>query len=83
VVTVAAHHRGERLPPPVGYGEHADGRPGLDPLRFRLTDDITWKATSMRPPLSVSTDLLGVVALRAALLLDALAAAGAAVPRDG
>jgi hypothetical protein len=37
----------------------------------------------MRPPLSVSTDLLGVVALRAALLLDALAAAGAAVPRDG
>jgi hypothetical protein len=83
VATVAAHHRGERLPPPVGYGEHADGRPGLDPLRFRLTDDITWKATSMRPPLSVSTDLLGVVALRAALLLDALAAAGAAVPREG
>ncbi|MFF4209351.1 DUF429 domain-containing protein [Streptomyces sp. NPDC001796] len=83
VATVGAHHRGEPLPPPAGYGKHADGRPGLDPLRFRLTDDITWKATAMRPPLSVSTDLLGVVALRAARLLDVLAATGAEVPRDG
>ncbi len=83
VATVVAHHGGTRLPPPVRFGERADGRPGLDALRFRLTDDLTWKATSMRPPLSVSTDLLGVVALRAAYLLDALAATGAPVPRDG
>jgi predicted nuclease with RNAse H fold len=83
VATVLAHHRGERLPPPARFGERADGRPGLDALRFRLTDDLTWKATSMRPPLSVSTDLLGVVALRAAYLLDALAATGAPLPRDG
>ncbi|WP_199835952.1 DUF429 domain-containing protein [Streptomyces sp. TP-A0356] len=83
VATVLAHHRGTRLPPPVRFQDRTDGRPGLDALRFRLTDDLTWKATSMRPPLSVSTDLLGVVALRAAYLLDALAATGVPVPRDG
>lgn len=83
VATVRAHHRGTRLPPAERFAERADGRPGLDALRFRLTDDLTWKATSTRPPLSVSTDLLGVVALRAAYLLDALDAAGVAVPRDG
>ncbi|MGW0824514.1 DUF429 domain-containing protein [Streptomyces sp. NPDC002845] len=83
VDTVLAHHRGERLPPPARFEERADGRPGLDALRFRLTDDVTWKVTAMRPPLSVSTDLLGVVALRAARLLDALAATGVPVPRDG
>lgn len=83
VATVLAHHRGARLPPPVRFAQRTDGRPGLDALRFRLTDDLTWKATSMRPPLSVSTDLLGVVALRAAYLLDELTAAGVAVPRDG
>ncbi|MCC5477862.1 DUF429 domain-containing protein [Streptomyces barringtoniae] len=83
VATVLAHHQGARLPPPVRFGDRADGRPGLDALRFRLTDDLTWKATSLRPPLSVSTDLLGVVALRAAYLMDQLAASGVAVPRDG
>lgn len=83
VATVLAHHRGERLPPAVRFEERADGRPGLDALRFRVTDDLTWKATSMRPPLSVSTDLLGVVALRAAYLLDGFAATGVPVPRDG
>ncbi|MFF4501306.1 DUF429 domain-containing protein [Streptomyces sp. NPDC001401] len=83
VATVLAHHEGIRLPPAARFEERTDGRPGLDALRFRLTDDLTWKATAMRPPLSVSTDLLGVVALRAARLLDALAAAGTPVPRDG
>jgi len=83
VATVLAHHQGTRLPPPARFEERADGRPGLDALRFRLTDDLTWKTTAMRPPLSVSTDLLGVVALRAARLLDALAALDIAVPRDG
>lgn len=83
VALVTAHHRGERLPSSARYEERADGRAGLDPLRFRLTDDLTWKATQMRPPLSVSTDLLGVVALRAARLLDALAETDGPVPRDG
>ncbi|MFF4359399.1 DUF429 domain-containing protein [Streptomyces sp. NPDC001604] len=83
VDTVLAHHQGLRLPPAARFEERTDGRPGLNPLRFRLTDDLTWKATAMRPPLSVSTDLLGVVALRAARLLDALAAMGTPVPRDG
>ena len=83
VATITAHHEGARLPPPSRFEERADGRPGLNALRFRLTDDLTWRATSMRPPLSVSTDLLGVVALRAAYLLDALGATGTPVPRDG
>ena len=83
VATVLAHHQGVRLPASARFEERADGRPGLDALRFRLTDDLTWKATSMRPPLSVSTDLLGVVALRAARLLDALGAADGPVSRDG
>ncbi|MHC3471331.1 DUF429 domain-containing protein [Streptomyces sp. 7R007] len=83
VATVLAHHEGRPLPSPARFGERADGRPGLDALRFRLTDDLTWKTTSTRPPLSVSTDLLGVVALRAARLLDALGASGTPVPRDG
>jgi predicted nuclease with RNAse H fold len=81
VDTIVAHHQGLPLPSPVRFGDRTDGRPGLDPLRFRLTDDLTWKATATRPPLSVSTDLLGVVALRAARLLDALGAGN--VPRDG
>jgi predicted nuclease with RNAse H fold len=83
VATVLAHHQGIRLPPQARFEERADGRPGLDALRYRLTDDLTWKATSMRPPLSVSTDLLGVVALRAARLLDTLAVTDTPVPRDG
>ncbi|MEU6257272.1 DUF429 domain-containing protein [Streptomyces sp. NPDC047043] len=83
VATVLAHHQGQRLPAAARFQGRADGRPGLDPLRFRLTDDVTWKATSMRPPLSVSTDLLGVVALRAARLLDEFVATDTAVPRDG
>ncbi|MFJ5531848.1 DUF429 domain-containing protein [Streptomyces sp. NPDC093261] len=83
VATVVAHHRGERLPAPTWFAVRTDGRPGLDALRFRLTDDLSWKATAMRPPLPVSTDLLGVVALRAAHLLARLAADGAAIPRDG
>ncbi|MGI5459760.1 DUF429 domain-containing protein [Streptomyces sp. CA-249302] len=83
VATVLAHHQGVRLPVPERFEGRADGRAGLDPLRFRLTDDLTWKATAMRPPLSVSTDLLGVVALRAARLLDVLEATGVEVPRDG
>jgi predicted RNase H-like nuclease len=83
VATVLAHHQGLRLPVPARFEARPDGRPGLDALRFRLTDDLTWKATAMRPPLSVSTDLLGVVALRAARLLDALAATDTPVPRDG
>ncbi|NYI05533.1 DUF429 domain-containing protein [Allostreptomyces psammosilenae] len=83
VATVQAHHHGLPLPPATRFADRADGRPGLDALRFRLTDDLTWKATAMRPPLSVSTDLLGVVALRAAYLLERFEAAGVPVPRDG
>jgi predicted nuclease with RNAse H fold len=83
VALVGAHHSRSALAPRARYQPCADGRPGLDSLRFRLTDDLTWKATAMRPPLSVSTDLLGVVALRAAYLLGTLDAEGARVPRDG
>ncbi|MFC1417999.1 DUF429 domain-containing protein [Streptacidiphilus cavernicola] len=83
VALLAAHDRGLPLPPRGRYDPHPDGRPGLDRLCFRLTDDLTWKAAKARPPLSVSTNLLGVVALRAAHVLAALQERGCPVPRDG
>lgn len=77
VATISAHHRRDELPP-------RERRAGfLDPLIYRLTDDLTWKAAGTRPPLSVSTNLLGVVALRAAWLLDALQRSGVDVHRSG
>ena len=74
VATVSAHHRNEPLPERVIRG-------ALDPLSYRLTDEVTWQAGKL--PLSVSTNLLGVVALRAARLLDGLRRDGVAVDRSG
>lgn len=51
-------------------------------LAFRLTDRKLIER-GVRRPLSVSTDLIGVVAMRAATLLDALAARGEPVDRAG
>jgi predicted nuclease with RNAse H fold len=82
VATVAAHHAQQRLPARAWFVPRADGK-RLDPLTHRLTDDVTWKRTGTRPPLSVSTNLLGVVALRVARLLDRLAEEGFAVDRAG
>jgi predicted RNase H-like nuclease len=51
-------------------------------LRYRLTDEIVHQHIGIWP-LSVSTDRIGVTAMRCAALLDALAAAGHPVDRAG
>jgi predicted nuclease with RNAse H fold len=51
-------------------------------LSFRATDRRLIEGGARRP-LSVSTDLIGVVAMRCAYLLDRLAARGEPVARDG
>ncbi|MGW6416897.1 DUF429 domain-containing protein [Streptomyces sp. NPDC055055] len=83
---VAAHRTGAALPAKDGYGTREDGRPGLgNRFTHRLTDDAAWKRTGAgrQRPLSVSTDRLGVVAIRAAELMERLADGGPALPRDG
>ncbi len=57
-----------------------------DAFRFRLSFRATDRRlieNGVRRPLSVSTDLIGVVAMRAANLLDSLAARGEPVDRAG
>ncbi|MFF0474686.1 DUF429 domain-containing protein [Streptomyces sp. NPDC004284] len=83
---LGAHRAGAALPVRARYPMSEDGRPGVG-SRFthRLTDDVAWKRTGARGqrPLSVSTDKLGAVALRAADLMERLADGGPALPRDG
>jgi hypothetical protein len=65
-------------------GRDADPIAHRRELRYRLTDLVVAERVG-RAPLSVSTDLIGVVALRAALLLDQYARAMKRKPvrRDG
>ena len=75
VEAVVAHHRGDRW----------TGSTDRRPLTHRLTDRST-RAVVGRYPLSVSADLLGVVAMRAALLQQRWTDEvwdGVAAPRDG
>lgn len=74
VAAVAAHHGFRGWPP------GAD----REDLRHRATDrHVTGRALGVRP-LSVSSDLIGVVAMRAAFLLDELGARrGRPLARDG
>lgn len=76
VAAVAAHHRGEPWPP-------SEQVPPADrvPLRFRRTD-VHLQGLGHRP-LSVSTDLIGVAALRGARLQGLLVEAGVVVDRSG
>ena len=83
---LTAHFGRSKLPAKRQYAERLDGKPGLGTAHtHRLTDDFAWKLTGAGKgrPLSVSTDKLGVVALRAAYLLERLADGGESVPRDG
>lgn len=74
---VAAHRAGEIL------GEEASGdRDWRRSLAYRATDRAVHARTG-RWPLSVATDRLGLTALRCAVLLNAVAAAGAPVDRSG
>ncbi|MFF4443710.1 DUF429 domain-containing protein [Streptomyces sp. NPDC001502] len=81
---LAAHQAGARLPARSRYAPHGD-RDGLVRFTHRLTDDVAWKRTGAgrQRPLSVAADKLGVVAMRAVGLLECLAEAGPAIPRDG
>jgi predicted nuclease with RNAse H fold len=77
VEAVAAHR--DRLGWP-GRGQDQDA------YRFHLSFRVTDRqliSDGVRRPLSVSTDLIGVVAMRAAFLLDSLAALGQPVDRAG
>ncbi|HEX3561585.1 MAG TPA: DUF429 domain-containing protein [Solirubrobacterales bacterium] len=77
VDAVAAHRDGAGWP---GSGEDQDIY--RFHLSFRATDRRLIERGSRRP-LSVSTDLIGVVAMRCAYLLDRLAARGEPVDRAG
>src|SRR5262245_19580776 len=77
VTAVAAHANSVAWP--------GRGQPGLGhrrSLRYRLTDEVVHQRVGIWP-LSVSTDRIGVTAMRCATLLDALAAAGHPVDRAG
>ncbi|MFF7364669.1 DUF429 domain-containing protein [Streptomyces sp. NPDC008125] len=82
---LAAHRAGTELPVRTRYAPCSDGREGLSRFTHRLTDDVAWKRTGAgrQRPLSVAADKLGVVAMRAVDLLERLAGAASAVPRDG
>lgn len=77
VEAIAAHR--DRLGWP-GRGQDQDAY--RFHLSFRATDR-RLISEGVRRPLSVSTDLIGVVAMRAAFLLDCLAALGQPVDRAG
>ncbi|MFJ3841785.1 DUF429 domain-containing protein [Streptomyces sp. NPDC090054] len=82
---LTAHQAGTKLPVRSRYLPHPGGPAGLGTFTHRLTDDLAWKRTGAgkQRPLSVAADKLGAVAMRAADLLERLAAAGPAIPRDG
>jgi hypothetical protein len=75
VAALGAHHRRKPWPARRGGGDRGD-------LRWRATDRWLWERTR-RWPLSVSTDRLGVTALRCAYLLDQWEANGGTVDRTG
>lgn len=76
VDAVVAHHQGKGWPP-------SSVAPPLDrlPLRYRLTDRVVMAGGGR--PLSVSSDLIGVAAMRGARLQHLLVAAGVPVDRSG
>lgn len=74
---VTAHANGEAWP---GRGQPGSGY--RRSLRYRLTDEVVRQQVGIWP-LSVSTDRIGVTAMRCAALLDALAAVGQPVDRAG
>jgi Protein of unknown function (DUF429) len=77
VEAVVAHGDGAAWP-----GRGQAGSSHRRSLRYRLTDEVVRQRVGWWP-LSVSTDLIGVPAMRCAGLLDALAVAGRPVDRAG
>lgn len=76
VTAVVAHHHG-RPWPSAAIAPPAD----REPLRFRLTDLVTRDRGAQ--PLSVSTDRIGVAAMRGARLQHLLAERGFSIDRSG
>jgi predicted nuclease with RNAse H fold len=76
IAAITAHAKGRRWP---GRGKHAEEF--RRSLRLRRTDELV--SDSGITPLSVSTEKLGVTAMRCALALDAAAQAGADIDRSG
>ena len=68
VSTVVAHSAHAPLPPSAELIRRSDHKT-LNPLLYRMTDEVIYNKVGSRPPLSVSANLLGVVALRCARLL--------------
>lgn len=68
VATVVAHSAHAPLPPPGELIRRSDHKT-LNPLLYRMTDEVIYNKVGSRPPLSVAANLLGVVALRCARLL--------------
>ena len=66
--TVVAHSEHSTLPSPAELVRQSDHKV-LNPLLYRMTDEVIWNRTGSRPPLSVAANLLGVVALRCARIL--------------
>lgn len=76
VEAIVAHHQGGPWPP-LSVAPPADRLP----LRYRLTDRVVMAGGGR--PLSVSSDLIGVAAMRGARLQHLLLAAGVPVDRSG
>lgn len=80
VAAISAHQRGEAWPGSAAL----DGVRSRENLRYRRTDRFVQSLDVGSTPLSVSSDLIGVVAMRAALLQDRWSAAwGTRETRDG
>jgi predicted RNase H-like nuclease len=77
VNAVATHAQGAAWP-----GRGQQGLSHRRSLRYRLTDEVVHQQVGIWP-LSVSTDRIGVTAMRCAALLNALADAGHPVDRAG
>lgn len=79
---VAAHARGDRLDRGTAGAGPAEGMAWRRRLAYRETDRVV-RAETGRWPLSVSTDRLGLTAMRCAALLDTLDRRGLDVDRSG
>ena len=82
VSTVVAHSAHAPLPPSSELIRRSDHK-ALNPLLYRMTDEVIWNKTQSRPPLSVAANLLGVVALRCARLLGEVERDGVPLDRSG
>ena len=82
VSTVVAHSAHAPLPSPAELIRRSDHK-ALDPLLYRMTDEVIWNKTKSRPPLSVGGQPVGVDAPRLARLLGEVERDGVPLDRSG